>query len=262
MTGSPHPQGLSTPTPASLKDNDGPYKSAMIARVESIPRGQRIQPPCDRCRRLHMDCVRNLTACLGCTKKHAKCSWKDVRSEEISTPINTSPGVQEAEQDTSLDYLQRAARESVSESHASRTSPHDNGNSTHNDSRALAMNAAAAALAAVPKSNTNNALDSTESDLQQVRAANEQHSQLAQSPNLIPPHSHQSPNITSYGAFSPTHTSHASVNMPYASGCRISSPMPALAGADEQHNTDARYDVQSLDKETIDIRPSDGLLAS
>jgi hypothetical protein len=124
------------------------------------------------------------------------------------------------------------------------------------------MNAAAAALAAVPKSNANNALDSTDSDLQQVRAANEQHSQLAQSPNLVPPHSHQSPNIPSYGSFSPPHPSHASVNMPYASRRRISSPMAALAGADEQPNSEGRYDVQSLDKETMDIRSGDGLLAS
>lgn len=30
-----------------------------------------------------MDCLKNLTACMGCTKKHAKCSWKDVREEEL-----------------------------------------------------------------------------------------------------------------------------------------------------------------------------------
>ena len=30
-----------------------------------------------------MDCLKNLTACLGCTKKHAKCSWKDVSDQEL-----------------------------------------------------------------------------------------------------------------------------------------------------------------------------------
>lgn len=30
-----------------------------------------------------MDCLKNLTACQGCTKKHAKCSWKDVKEEEL-----------------------------------------------------------------------------------------------------------------------------------------------------------------------------------
>lgn len=80
-------------TPASLlphakpavtdRDDGGPYKSEMVLRMESINRGDRIIPPCDRCRRLHMDCLKNLTACMGCTKKHAKCSWKDVRESEL-----------------------------------------------------------------------------------------------------------------------------------------------------------------------------------
>lgn len=55
----------------------------MMARMEQLNRGDRVQPPCDRCRRLHMDCLKNLTACMGCTKKHAKCSWKDVEEQEL-----------------------------------------------------------------------------------------------------------------------------------------------------------------------------------
>lgn len=55
----------------------------MIARMEELQRGDRVMPPCDRCRRLKMDCVKNLTACIGCTKKHCKCAWKDVKEEEI-----------------------------------------------------------------------------------------------------------------------------------------------------------------------------------
>ncbi len=92
-------------TPASLlphskpsqieRDDGGPYKAEMVNRMESLHRGERILPPCDRCRRLHMDCLKNLTACMGCTKKHAKCSWKDVREEELrdgrSTQILSSP---------------------------------------------------------------------------------------------------------------------------------------------------------------------------
>lgn len=87
-------------TPASLlpqiksssleRDDGGPFKAEMVTRMEVMHRGQRILPPCDRCRRLHMDCLKNLTACIGCTKKHAKCSWKDVQPEELqgrpSTP--------------------------------------------------------------------------------------------------------------------------------------------------------------------------------
>ncbi|KAG8528793.1 uncharacterized protein KY384_006481 [Bacidia gigantensis] len=64
-------------------DDSGPFKSDMMLRMEQLNRGDRVKPPCDRCRRLHMDCLKNLTACMGCTKKHAKCSWKDVEEQEL-----------------------------------------------------------------------------------------------------------------------------------------------------------------------------------
>ncbi|KXG50658.1 uncharacterized protein PGRI_044250 [Penicillium griseofulvum] len=75
------------PPPKSIhqeKDDGGPFKLEMIARMEELQRGERVIPPCDRCRRLHMDCLKNLTACVGCTKKHAKCSWRDVKEEEVT----------------------------------------------------------------------------------------------------------------------------------------------------------------------------------
>ncbi|KAJ5082683.1 hypothetical protein N7532_011726 [Penicillium argentinense] len=65
------------------KDDGGPFKLEMVARMEELQRGERVTPPCDRCRRLNMDCLKNLTACMGCTKKHAKCSWRDVKEEEL-----------------------------------------------------------------------------------------------------------------------------------------------------------------------------------
>ncbi|OAT10620.1 C6 finger domain-containing protein [Blastomyces gilchristii SLH14081] len=65
------------------RDDGGPYKIEMVSRMEGLQRGERILPPCDRCRRLQMDCHKNLTACMGCTKKHAKCSWKEVKIEEL-----------------------------------------------------------------------------------------------------------------------------------------------------------------------------------
>lgn len=70
--------------PANERNDDsGPYKAEMVNRMDVLQRGDRIVPPCDRCRRLHMDCLKNLTACMGCTRKHAKCSWKDVNDEEL-----------------------------------------------------------------------------------------------------------------------------------------------------------------------------------
>lgn len=80
------------PSAADRFDDSGPYKAEMVSRMEQLQRGDRIQPPCDRCRRLHMDCLKNLTACMGCTKKHAKCSWKDVEEDELRDyePVSSS----------------------------------------------------------------------------------------------------------------------------------------------------------------------------
>lgn len=86
-------------TPASLmphlkpstieRDDGGPFKSEMVRRMDNMWKGDRVIPPCDRCRRLHMDCLKNLTACMGCTKKHAKCSWKEVKASELQGTAQT-----------------------------------------------------------------------------------------------------------------------------------------------------------------------------
>lgn len=73
------------------KDDGGPFKLEMVARMEELQRGERVIPPCDRCRRLHMDCLKNLTACMGCTKKHAKCSWREVKEEELRAAYGSAP---------------------------------------------------------------------------------------------------------------------------------------------------------------------------
>ncbi|KAJ4373157.1 hypothetical protein N0V83_003448 [Neocucurbitaria cava] len=73
------------------KDDGGPFKAEMVHRMEALAKGERILPPCDRCRRLHMDCLKNLTACMGCTKKHAKCSWKEVREAELRGNFSYPP---------------------------------------------------------------------------------------------------------------------------------------------------------------------------
>lgn len=92
-------------TPASLmphlkpstleRDDGGPFKSEMVRRMDNMWKGDRVIPPCDRCRRLHMDCLKNLTACMGCTKKHAKCSWKEVKASELQGVTAHSTNVEE-----------------------------------------------------------------------------------------------------------------------------------------------------------------------
>lgn len=68
----------------TTEDVSEAWRQLITARTEKLERGQPIQPPCDRCRRLKVQCVKHLTACQGCTKKHAKCSWKAVTEEEMA----------------------------------------------------------------------------------------------------------------------------------------------------------------------------------
>jgi hypothetical protein len=86
------------------KDDGGPFKVEMVQRMESLGKGERIVPPCDRCRRLHMDCLKNLTACMGCTKKHAKCSWKEVREGELRGGYTYPPGTTSNGQSETSDH--------------------------------------------------------------------------------------------------------------------------------------------------------------
>lgn len=59
-------------------------RSLVTQKTEKLQRGDVISPPCDRCRRLRLHCVKHLTACQGCTKKHAKCTWRTVTEEEAA----------------------------------------------------------------------------------------------------------------------------------------------------------------------------------
>lgn len=61
-----------------------PPMALIFARIEKIARGDVINPPCDRCRRLKMTCRKKLTACDGCTRKHAKCSWTKLTDDEVA----------------------------------------------------------------------------------------------------------------------------------------------------------------------------------
>lgn len=79
----PDTRRLSHPLTSSEDGNDGQYRVLMASKIEKLSRGDAIYPPCDRCRRLKFDCTKHLTACQACTKKHAKCSWKDIMEGEL-----------------------------------------------------------------------------------------------------------------------------------------------------------------------------------
>ncbi|KAH9822781.1 GAL4-like Zn(II)2Cys6 (or C6 zinc) binuclear cluster DNA-binding domain [Teratosphaeria destructans] len=78
----PIKHNFSRPLPPALETAQ-PFRPLCQAHMDSLPRGHRVLPPCDRCRRLRMDCVKNLTSCAGCTKKHARCHWREVTRDEL-----------------------------------------------------------------------------------------------------------------------------------------------------------------------------------
>lgn len=93
-------QRASQPPSTSDDGIEGQYRVLMAARIEKLHKGDPITPPCDRCRRLQFTCTKHMTACGACTKKHAKCSWKDVKDGELEATApaaaqRDSPGASE-----------------------------------------------------------------------------------------------------------------------------------------------------------------------
>ncbi|UKZ60726.1 uncharacterized protein TrAtP1_001997 [Trichoderma atroviride] len=58
------------------------HRALVLKKTDTVHKGDVIFPTCDRCRRLRLQCVKHLSACRGCTKKHARCSWRNVTDEE------------------------------------------------------------------------------------------------------------------------------------------------------------------------------------
>ncbi|KAK7973405.1 hypothetical protein PG996_007632 [Apiospora saccharicola] len=85
----PPPMGSSRPSPSYhseplTRDVDEEHRALVTARIDKLGRGDPINPPCDRCRRLKTPCLKNQTACQGCTKKHARCVWKGITDDEVA----------------------------------------------------------------------------------------------------------------------------------------------------------------------------------
>lgn len=58
------------------------HRALVLKKINTVHKGDVIFPTCDRCRRLRLQCVKHLSACRGCTKKHARCSWRNVTDDE------------------------------------------------------------------------------------------------------------------------------------------------------------------------------------
>ncbi|KAI1766098.1 hypothetical protein GGR53DRAFT_519176 [Hypoxylon sp. FL1150] len=81
--------GSNRPSPGysvepAVRDIEEENRMLVTAKIEKLTRGDVINPPCDRCRRLKTQCIKHLTACQGCTKKHARCVWKGLTEEEVA----------------------------------------------------------------------------------------------------------------------------------------------------------------------------------
>ncbi|KAM4061213.1 hypothetical protein HRG_009907 [Hirsutella rhossiliensis] len=83
---SPHRQQLHRLSPQGAAADVGgeAYRVLITQSTDKLAKGDMIHPPCDRCRRLRLQCTKHLTACQGCTKKHAKCSWRFLTDDEIA----------------------------------------------------------------------------------------------------------------------------------------------------------------------------------
>ncbi|KAL2758370.1 hypothetical protein ACRALDRAFT_1074992 [Sodiomyces alcalophilus JCM 7366] len=70
--------------PRESLDPSEVHRPIITSRIERLNKGDEIYPPCDRCRRLKTPCIKYLTACQGCTKRHVKCGWRSITEEEIA----------------------------------------------------------------------------------------------------------------------------------------------------------------------------------
>ncbi|GAP89940.1 putative C6 finger domain-containing protein [Rosellinia necatrix] len=92
----PSPSYISEPI---TRDAEEENRVLVTSRIEKMTRGEVIRPPCDRCRRLKTQCIKHLTACQGCTKKHTKCTWKRLTEEEATLLKGETSGEGDEEED-------------------------------------------------------------------------------------------------------------------------------------------------------------------
>lgn len=94
---------------STVRDNEEEYRALVATRIEKMARGEVIRPPCDRCRRLKTQCIKHLTACQGCTKKHTKCTWKKLTEEEVTLLKGEASGEGDEEEEESKDASWRSS---------------------------------------------------------------------------------------------------------------------------------------------------------
>ncbi|KAI1744537.1 hypothetical protein F4680DRAFT_227756 [Xylaria scruposa] len=100
---------------STVRDFEEENRILIISRIEKMAREEVIRPPCDRCRRLKTQCIKHLTACQGCTKKHTKCTWKKLTEEEVSLLKGELSGEGDEDEEESRDVTWKGSFASPSQ---------------------------------------------------------------------------------------------------------------------------------------------------
>lgn len=82
----PFPSNLTaSPTESQVREavSAESVRSAMKKYVSTLSKGDRVEPPCDRCRGLNLDCRINKTSCKRCADSHNRCVWSEVELREV-----------------------------------------------------------------------------------------------------------------------------------------------------------------------------------
>ncbi|KAI1755808.1 hypothetical protein F4782DRAFT_369860 [Xylaria castorea] len=100
---------------STVRDCEEENRILVTSRIEKMARGDVIRPPCDRCRRLKTQCIKHLTACQGCTKKHTKCTWKKLTEEEVTLLKGEMGGEGDEDEEESRDVTWKSSFASPSQ---------------------------------------------------------------------------------------------------------------------------------------------------
>ncbi|KAL6893315.1 hypothetical protein GGI43DRAFT_178469 [Trichoderma evansii] len=117
------------------------HRALVLKKADTVNKGDVIFPTCDRCRRLRLQCVKHLSACRGCTKKHARCSWRNVTDEEAEIVRHQLDIIEREAQKQRDEAAAIAAGKTVTQAETSSNSSSGSG-STSSDSNASSSAAA------------------------------------------------------------------------------------------------------------------------
>jgi hypothetical protein len=67
----------------SQTDTETDIPALMKQYVSSLKKGQKVEPPCDRCRESNVECHINKTSCSRCARRHDRCVWTKVDVDEL-----------------------------------------------------------------------------------------------------------------------------------------------------------------------------------